>query len=168
MIAKAVEKYVRMSPRKVRYLMGPLRQRTVAQALVILSGAGRRACKPVAKAIASAFANARQLDPTLSEEQVVISRLFADGGPAWKRFRAAAFGRAVNIRKETSHITVELDRRTAGNTIEVEQPSAPKVATPQGGTRAPRGRAAGKRSAVGRPSAAKPKRAAAGKTTKKK
>ena len=166
MIARAVEKYVRMSPRKVRYVLDPLRDRTVAQALVILSSANRRACKPVAKAIAAAFANARQLDPTLSEEQVVISRLFADGGPAWKRFRAAAFGRAVNIRKETAHITVELDR-AAGKTIEVERPSAPKTATPQGATRAPRGRAAGKRPAR-RPAAAKPKRAAAGKTTRKK
>ncbi|MBI3324965.1 MAG: 50S ribosomal protein L22 [Candidatus Omnitrophica bacterium] len=111
MIARAVAKYVRMSPRKVRYVMEPLRLRTVAEALAILATTRRRASKPVAKAVASAFANARQRDPTLAEEQVVISRLFADGGPVWKRFRAAAFGRAAKIRKPTTHITVELDRQ---------------------------------------------------------
>lgn len=112
MIAKAVAKYVRMSPRKVRYVMEPLRHRTVAEALALLAATNRRACKPVAKAVASAFANAKHADPTLGEHQVIISRLTADGGPVWKRFRAAAFGRAVPIRKRTTHITVELDRKT--------------------------------------------------------
>ncbi len=110
MLARAVIKYVRMSPRKARYVMGPIRGRSVAQALSFLRTMNRRACKPLAKAIASAFANARQADATLAEEQVVITRLVADGGPSWKRFRAAAFGRAVTIRKPTTHITVELDR----------------------------------------------------------
>ncbi|MBI3319155.1 MAG: 50S ribosomal protein L22 [Candidatus Omnitrophica bacterium] len=112
MIAKAVAKYIRMSPRKVRYVMTPLRHRSVAEALSLLAVANRRASGPVAKAIGSAFANARQQDPTLGADQVVISRLTADGGPAWKRFRAAAFGRAAGIRKHTTHITVELDRIT--------------------------------------------------------
>ena len=111
MIARAVEKYIRMSPRKLRYVMDPLRQRTVAEALACLSAVNRRAAQPLAKAIASAFANAKQRDPMLGEDQVIISRLTADGGPVWKRFRAAAFGRAVKIRKPTAHITVELDRK---------------------------------------------------------
>ena len=127
MLAKAVAKYVRMSPRKVRYVMGPVRRRTVAEALIQLRMMNRRACKPVAKAIASAFANARQLDPTLGEDHVVISRLVADGAPVWKRFRAAAFGRAAPIRKPTTHITVELDRwggRGAAGTTRASQQRA--------------------------------------------
>ena len=111
MIARAVEKYIRMSPRKLRYVMDPLRGRTVAEALLLLAAIHRRAAQPLAKAVASAFANAKQRDPMLREEHVIISRLTADGGPVWKRFRAAAFGRAVKIRKPTAHITVELDRR---------------------------------------------------------
>jgi large subunit ribosomal protein L22 len=110
MIARALIKYIRMSPRKVRYVIEPLRRKTVAEALNILSVTNRRASRPVAQAIRSAFANARQTDPTIAEEQVVIDRIFADGGPTWKRFRAAAFGRAVTIHKRTSHLTVELDR----------------------------------------------------------
>lgn len=110
MLGRSLTKYVRMSPRKVRFVMLPLKRRTVADALGMLSGMQKRAAGPIAKAIASAFANARQKDPTLAEHQVIISRLDADGGPMWKRFRAAAFGRAVQIRKRTAHIIVELDR----------------------------------------------------------
>ena len=115
LLAKAVVKDVRMSPRKVRYVMEPLRHRSVADALSVLAVLNRRASKPLAKAIASAFANAKRVDPTLGEERVIISRLTADGGPAWKRFRAAAFGRAVSIRKRTTHITVELESSPAGH-----------------------------------------------------
>ena len=111
MLSRAISKYVRMSPRKLRYLLGAVRSRTVAESLNLLAATNRRASKPLAKTIGSAFANARQADPTLSEQEVVISRVMIDGGPVWKRFRAAAFGRAAGIRKPTSHITVELDRR---------------------------------------------------------
>ena len=111
MIAKSVTKYVRMSPRKARYVMARLRGRAVAEALSLLAATPRRAARPVAKAIRSAMANARRKDPTVSEDDVVLRRLTADGGPVWKRFRAAAFGRATSIRKPTTHITVELDRR---------------------------------------------------------
>ncbi|MBI3087560.1 MAG: 50S ribosomal protein L22 [Candidatus Omnitrophica bacterium] len=114
MLARAVEKYIRMSPRKVRYVMEPIRSRTVGEALNMLAAINRRAARPVANAIASAFANAKQQDPTLTEDQVIISRLIADGGPVWKRFRAAAFGRAARLRKPTTHITVVLDRNAAG------------------------------------------------------
>ena len=110
MLGRAIERYVRMSPRKVRFVMDPVRGRNVAQALDLLSAMSRRAATAVRKAVVSAFANARQKDPTLTEETVVISRLVADGGPSWKRFRPAAFGRAVPIHKRTSHITVEIDR----------------------------------------------------------
>ncbi len=112
MIAKAIARYVRMTPRKVSYVVSPLRRRTVAEALALLSLTKRRAAKPVAKLVASAFANAKQRYPDLHEDQVVISKVVADDGPRWKRFRAAAFGRAARILKRTTHITVELDRKT--------------------------------------------------------
>lgn len=112
MLGKAVTKYVRMSPRKVRFVIEPIRRRTVAEALTLLSVTNRRAAKPLSKAVAAAFANARQQHPTLREDQVIISRIVADGGPMWKRIRYAAFGRAAPFRKRTTHITVELDRLT--------------------------------------------------------
>ena len=137
MIARAVEKYIRMSPRKARFVIDALRLRTVADALNILAATNRRAAKPLTKAVASAFANAKQVDPTLAEHQVIISRITADGGPVWKRFRPAAFGRAVMIRKDTSHITVELDRANpatikvsaegGGGHQQARKPMAPKA-----------------------------------------
>ena len=111
MLAKAIARYVRMTPRKVGYVISPLRRRTVAEALTMLSVTNRRAAKPVAKLVASAFANARQQHPELREDQVVISKAVADEGPRWKRFRAAAFGRAARVLKRTTHITVELEKK---------------------------------------------------------
>ena len=112
MIAKAIARHVRMTPRKVGYVARPLRQQTVAKALASLSVTNRRAAEPVAKLVASAFANARQRNPELREEDVIISKLVADEGPRWKRFRAAAFGRAARILKRTTHITVELEKKS--------------------------------------------------------
>ena len=111
MIAKAIARHVRMTPRKVGYVATPLRKQTVATALARLSVTNRRAAKPLAKVVASAFANARQRYPELREEDVIISKLVADEGPRWKRFRAAAFGRAARILKRTTHITVELEKK---------------------------------------------------------
>jgi large subunit ribosomal protein L22 len=110
MLAHATARYVRMSPRKVAAVAAPLRRRTVADALTRLSAINRRAAIPVAKAVASAFANARQRDPALRAEDVSISKLIANQGPRWKRFRAAAFGRAAPYQKPTTHIVVELER----------------------------------------------------------
>ena len=111
MLSKAIARHVRMTPRKVGYVAIPLRRQTVAEALERLSATNRRAAGPVAKLIASAFANARQRHPGLWEDEVVISKLVADEGPRWKRFRAAAFGRAARILKRTTHITVELEKK---------------------------------------------------------
>ena len=111
MLSKAIARYVRMTPRKVSYVVTPLRRQTVADALRMLSVTNRRAAKPVAKVVASAFANARQRHPELREDQVIISRILANEGPRWKRFRAAAFGRAARILKRTTHIAVELERK---------------------------------------------------------
>lgn len=111
MLAKAIVRHLRMTPRKVGYVITPLRKRTVAEALAILSATPRRAARPVAKAIASAFANAKQQNPVIREDEVVISKLVADEGPTWKRFKAAAFGRAAPIMKRTSHLTVVLDKK---------------------------------------------------------
>ncbi len=111
MVSKASVRHLRMTPRKVGYVITALRKRTVADALAILSATDRRAASPVAKLVASAFANARQQHPELREDDVVISKLVANEGPRLKRFRAAAFGRAARILKRTTHITVELEKK---------------------------------------------------------
>ena len=111
MLAKAIARHVRITPRKADYVISRLRQRTVADALALPSATNRRAAGPIAKVVASAFANARQRHPDIREDAVIISRAFANQGPSWKRFRAAAFGRAARILKRTTHITVELEKK---------------------------------------------------------
>lgn len=102
---KAIARYIRMSPHKVRRVLDQIRGRSYRDALMILEFMPYRACGPVLKVLRSAVANAEHnggLDPTT----LVVSKAFADGGPSLKRYRPRAQGRAYQIRKPTCHITV--------------------------------------------------------------
>jgi large subunit ribosomal protein L22 len=108
MEAKAVAKYMRISPRKVRLIMDQVRGRKVEEALNRLSFAPQRGAFVLKKLINSAVANAEQ-NLNMDVDKLYIKRIFADEGPTLKRFRARAMGRATRIRKRTSHLTVILD-----------------------------------------------------------
>lgn len=102
---KAVAKYVRMSPRKVRRVLDQIRGKSYRDALIILEFMPYKACEPIIKVLRSAVANAEHnngLDPA----GLVISEAFADAGPTLRRFRPRAQGRAYQIRKPTCHITI--------------------------------------------------------------
>lgn len=103
----ATSKGVRMSPRKVSLVASLVRGRTVADALVILEHTPKRAAAPVAKAIASARANA-VTNHRADEKSLVIEHLQVTAGARIKRFRPAAMGRALPYQKRTSHIHVVL------------------------------------------------------------
>lgn len=109
MLAKANEKYIRMSPVKVRKVVDLVRGRTVASALAQLEFVRRRAALPVRKAIASALANLRRKDREVQPGGVRVSKILVNEGPRLKRWRSAPMGRAYQILKRTSHIYVELD-----------------------------------------------------------
>lgn len=111
MIAKAISKYNRISPKKTRLLMRPLKGRTIAEAYAFLKNTNKKASRFIYQVLKSAFDNARKKDPNVKEADVYISKLVADSGPMLKRYRAASMGRAVMIRKRTSHLTVHLDAR---------------------------------------------------------
>lgn len=141
-IATAKLRFLRTSARKARFVIDPLRGKSVAQALILLSTFNRRAARPVTKLVQSAVANARQRDATLTEGRLVIARITADEGPMWERFRAAAMGRATRIRKRTCHLTVELDvlaPRPTGSSARPRAASAapPAPATPSKAVRKP-------------------------------
>jgi large subunit ribosomal protein L22 len=110
MIAKAKGKYIRVSPLKVRQVIDLIRGKDVVSSLSILEHVTKGSKPLVMKVLNSAVSNAKQKG--LSEEQLYISRVTADQGPSWKRFRAAAFGRATGIVKKTTHLTIELDLKT--------------------------------------------------------
>ncbi|MGY6529847.1 MAG: 50S ribosomal protein L22 [Cyanobacterium sp.] len=102
---KAIARYIRMSPSKVRRVLDQIRGRSYREALIILEFMPYRACEPIIKVLRSAVANAEHnqgLDPTT----LVVSSAYADGGPTLKRYRPRAQGRAYQIRKRTCHITV--------------------------------------------------------------
>ena len=108
MISKASVSHVRISPRKVRYVIDLIRAKSVAQAQVILSGSPRRARDIVQKLLNQAL-DAAQKNSQVGAKDLRISKILADGGPSMKRFRAATMGRANRIKKRTSHIQLELD-----------------------------------------------------------
>ncbi|RLT24807.1 MAG: 50S ribosomal protein L22 [Chloroflexi bacterium] len=108
MQAKAVTKYVRISPLKVRPVMDVVRGMPVSKALSVLLYMPQKAAREVARTLMSAAANAENnfdMDPSA----LVVHTIFADEGPAFKRFMPRARGRADRIRKRTTHITVVVD-----------------------------------------------------------
>ncbi|AFZ13181.1 LSU ribosomal protein L22P [Crinalium epipsammum PCC 9333] len=102
---KAIARYIRISPFKVRRVLDQIRGRSYREALIILEFMPYRACEPVLNVLRSAVANAEH-NANLDPAKLVVSQAFADQGPALKRFRPRAQGRAYKIRKPTCHITV--------------------------------------------------------------
>lgn len=87
--------------------MDLIRLRGVPEAEAILLNLNKRPKEHIIKILRSAVANAKVKG--FKPEQLYISKIICDVGPSWKRFKAAAFGRAASIRKRTSHIKIELD-----------------------------------------------------------
>jgi large subunit ribosomal protein L22 len=108
METRAVAKYVRISPRKARLVMGQLRGKRVEEALNLLNFAPQKSAYIVKKLINSAVANAEE-NTEIDVDTLFVKTIFADEGPTLKRFRPRAMGRATRIRKRTSHITVILE-----------------------------------------------------------
>lgn len=111
--ARATARFVRVTPMKARRVIDLVRGKSVEEALAILKYAPQTASEPVAKVVQSAAANAENnfgLDP----DTLVISEAYANEGPTMRRFRPRAQGRAFQIRKRTSHITVVVESQKAG------------------------------------------------------
>lgn len=102
---RAVSKYVRMSPSKIRRVLRQIQGKTYAEALLILEFMPYASCLPIIKVLRSATANAKN-NLGYDETTLIIKSAFADQGPTMKRFRPRAQGRAYRILKETSHITI--------------------------------------------------------------
>jgi large subunit ribosomal protein L22 len=108
MEAKAIAKWIRISPYKVRRVANLVRGMGVDEALNILHFNNTGASLPIEKVVRSAVANLMNNENAsrLSSDDIYIKELKVDGGFMMKRFRAASMGRALRIRKRTSHISV--------------------------------------------------------------
>ena len=105
MEAKAIEKFIRISPRKLRYVADVIRNKSVEEAVDILTFTPKKAASILKKAVESAAANAAE-NHKMEEDGLFVSRILVNEGPILKRFRPRARGRATRIRKRTSHLTV--------------------------------------------------------------
>ena len=108
--ARATARFVRVTPMKARRVLDTVRGKSVDEALNILEYAPQGAAKDVAKVVASAAAHAEHnfgLDP----RTLVISECYANEGPTMRRYQPRAQGRAFQIRKRTSHITVVVESK---------------------------------------------------------
>ena len=111
MEVKAVSKYIRISPQKVRKVIGTVKGKSVGTGLDILKFMPQKAAKIIEKTVRSAVANADQ-HPDIDVDALIISNIVADQGPTFKRFKARARGRGTRILKRTTHVTVILAEKS--------------------------------------------------------
>ncbi|MCP3954092.1 MAG: 50S ribosomal protein L22 [Desulfobacterales bacterium] len=108
---KAVLKFVRISPQKVRKLVDAVKGKPAEAAIDVLKFMPQKGAAIVEKVLRSAVANAEQ-NHNLDIDTLVVKNVMADQGPSLKRFRARARGRGTRILKRTAHITVVLSDET--------------------------------------------------------
>lgn len=105
--AKAITKYVRISPKKARAVAGLIKGKKVEEALYQLANIQSKGSRALRKTLHSAAANA-ELQYEVSKNQMTVQKVMIDGGPSWKRGKSRAKGGVVPILKRTSHFTVEV------------------------------------------------------------
>ncbi|HIB28161.1 50S ribosomal protein L22 [Candidatus Thioglobus sp.] len=106
---KAVHKYAKGSSFKVRLVADQIRQKSVEEALNILSFSNKGAAKLLKKVLNSAISNAEH-NNGLDIDELKVSSVYIDEGSTMKRIRPRAKGRANRILKRTSHITVGVSK----------------------------------------------------------
>jgi|ERR1035437_10042268 large subunit ribosomal protein L22 len=110
MEARAVARYVRVSPRKARLVVDLIRGKAASEAATILQFTEKGVAEVVGKVLASAVANAEH-NLSVKPDTLVVSEAFVNEGPTLKRIRPRAMGRAFRIRKRSAHITIVVKQR---------------------------------------------------------
>lgn len=105
MEARAVAKYIRIAPRKVRIVMDLIRGRGVGEAFAILKYTPKVASEVIEKVLKSAVANAEH-NYDMNADNLYVAQAFVDQGPTLKRIHPRSRGQAFKILKRSSHVTV--------------------------------------------------------------
>lgn len=105
MEAKALSKYIRISPYKAREVVDQIRGKDVDQALRVTRFSKKKAAREIRKTLESAIANAEE-NFGMDVDRLRVSKAYVDEGPKLKRLKPRAMGRADIINRRTSHITV--------------------------------------------------------------
>ena len=106
---RAIARYVRISSRKVKIVIDLIRGKKVDDALAILMYTPKSAAPVVEKLLNSAIANAEN-NLSMNRDSLYVAEVYANQGPTLKRYWARSHGRADQILKRTSHITIVLDQ----------------------------------------------------------
>jgi len=111
MIARAIKRYERVSPRKARMILDVIKGKGVQEARALLQFHPSRSKIPILKTLNSAVANFKNNVGTIrvDDSELYIKEAKADAGPTLKRWRPGFRGTADMIRRRTSHITVTVD-----------------------------------------------------------
>jgi large subunit ribosomal protein L22 len=116
MEAKATSKYVRTSAQKAGLVLELIRGKKASDAIAILRFTKKSVARDIEKALRSAIANAvhvadKNQKRRVDEDDLFVSRAYADQGPTQKRVRPAPMGRAYQVLKRTTHLTVAVSER---------------------------------------------------------
>lgn len=132
MAVTAKLRYLRIAPRKVRLVADLIRGKSVEEAQMILNFAVKKASQPLLKLLKSAISSARN-NLQIEESNLYVQKILVDEGPKYKRWRARARGRASEIQKKTSHVTIileEIEKRAkkAKRARKVQKAKEPELA----------------------------------------
>ena len=166
MEARAIQRTVRQSARKMRLVIDQIRGRAVPEAYAILRFSKKRAAKQIHKVLKSAVANAEQQalrqNAAFDADQLRVRYAVVNEGSTLKRFTAAAMGRATPILKRTSHVEIHVaadgapSTAPAGAAPRAEPPAAKRTPRARGAAPA-KGKGAKTKTATARPKAKKPR-----------
>lgn len=113
MEAKAVAKYMRTSPLKMRRVINLIKGKNVEEALNILHFSPKRSSQFIEKALQSAVSNFFEAyeGKKITPRDLFIKNIRVDGGPVLRRFRPMSMGRVGRIRRRTSHLTIVIENK---------------------------------------------------------
>ena len=106
MEAIARKRFIRQSPYKIRYVLKTVKGLNVGSAINKLTLTNKKASSYIIEVLKSAVSNMMNVGTDIDSNNLFIKTAYVDEGPVMKRFRPAAMGRATDIRKRTSHLTI--------------------------------------------------------------
>ena len=111
MEAKAIVRYIRITPRKANQILGLIRGKQVEEAVTILHFTPKNGARIAEKLLKSAVANAVNREGKVRVSDLVVRSAVVGAGPTMKRFLPRAQGRATPLLKRTSHLTITVGTR---------------------------------------------------------
>jgi len=106
MDAIAKKRFIRQSPYKIRFVLKTIKGMKVNDAINKLSLTNKKASTYIKEVLQASISNMLNKNASSDSDNLFVKTAFVDEGPVMKRFRPAAMGRATNIRKRTSHLTI--------------------------------------------------------------